>query len=143
MQRIANSSRHSFVSGHFRNLSVGCHTSFGNFLHRFINSLGRAVRNQIIAFRYHPLHLFIRDGTIQNNGIPVFLVLMISRNHCSIGVSPKVSPFRIHFHIQIDISVPFICPKKGFSASLHSDQLPVGVMKGCFLISLRKGQTIL
>ena len=68
----------------------------------------------------------------------MFLILMIPRNHRLIRAAPKIPPFRIYLHIQINIPVPFISPKESLPAPLHSHKLPVIVMKRCILICIGK-----
>ena len=97
-----------------------------------------APHHQIITLPNHPPNILLRNRPIQNNRIPVLLILMIPRNHRLICAAPEIPPFRINLHIQINIPVSFISPKESLPAPLHSHKLPVIVMKRRILICIGK-----
>ena len=139
MKRISNRTRHFFISCHGSNLSVSCHMPFRNLFHCFINPFCRIIRDKFITLINHFSNIRIRDGSIQNNRIPVFLVLMPSRYYGIIDTTPEISALRRYLYIQTEKSFPFISPQKNFFTFFHSYKLPVGISKRCVLICVREG----
>lgn len=98
---------------------------------------------KVITFCKHTLNIFIRNTSIQNDRIPVLLILMISRYHRLIGLPPEVTPLGIHLDIHPYRPVlPLICPGKCLLILPVPDKLPVLVMKRSILICPRQRQAI-
>ena len=110
MKCIANRTRHLLIACKLCNLSICCNLSSRNLLNSFVYPLSRTVRYKVITFRNHASDIFIRNSSIKNNSIPMFLILMITSLYRFIGTSPKITPLRICFYIQINITVSFINP---------------------------------
>ena len=138
MQRIAHSPGHPLVSGHRSHLPIRRHAPLRYPLHRLIYPLRRTIGHQVVALRNHPLNLIGRNTPIQNNRIPVFLILMPPRHHRFVDIAPQVTPLRRHLHVEIDEAIPLIRPQKCLPAPLHAHQLPIVVMKRRILICIRQ-----
>lgn len=78
---------------------IGCYLTFRYSLNRLVDSFCRRVSYQVIAFGNHSPYIIFPYTAVKYEGIPVFLILMISRNNRKVDISPKVSPSRINFHI--------------------------------------------
>ena len=113
--------------------------TFWNLFDCLVYSFCRAVCDDIIAFRDHSFDIFIWYSSIQNDGIPVLFILVVTCDHGIIRRPPEVTPLRIYLDIQIDISVFFVDPEECFLTFLHAHQLPVLVFKRAFLIYIFKG----
>ena len=142
VQCVADGTRHTAVSSQCGNLTIGGNLTPGDFLYCFIDACCGRVDSQVVALRNHAADFFIGNGTVQNNGIPMLLVLMPAGHDGGVGASPEIPPFRGNLYIQIDKTVSFICPEKYLPAAFCPHQLPVGVMKGGILVGARKGQPI-
>ena len=94
--------------------------------------------DQIITLCDHPSDFLIRYASIQNNGIPVFLVLMISRNHRCICLPPEIAPPRINFYIYAHLSFVLISPEKCLFVLFIPHQNPVWIVERCVLIDIFK-----
>lgn len=99
--------------------------------------------NQIITLRNHPPDLLVRDTAVQDNGVPMFFVLMIPRQHRGIGVPPEITPPWINLYIHPNLTVTLIGPGKCPLIFPVPQQHPVIVMKWCINIGIRQGKTII
>ena len=83
--------------------------------------------NQIIAFRNHPFDFLIRDAPIQNNGVPMFFILMIppaartdkysSKGHATVA-QPLRSPIYDRFSRK-STQMPFCSSGTAEALSYH------------------------
>lgn len=99
--------------------------------------------HQVITLRDHAPDIIVRYRAVQNHRIPVFLVLMITRNHRVVGLPPEIAPRRIDLYIDPHASFVFICPQKRLLIPFTPHQHPVGVVKWHVLIHVRKCHAVL
>lgn len=104
--------------------------------------LGLLSGYECIAFSNHLFNDLFWNGPVQNQGIPVFFVLVVGGNYRWVGIPPEIPPFRINFYIYPDVSIPFIGPGKGPFIFPVPDQYPVRVVKWGVLIGVRKCKCI-
>ena len=97
---------------------------------------------QIIAFSYHSPNILFRYTIVQNHRIPMFFVHMISRDYGIICLPPKITPFRVAFHIDPYMAIPLKYPCKYTFVCTDSHTGPVRIMKWIILIYIRKSKTV-
>ena len=138
MQGVPDGARHFRIARQSGDLTVGRYLSLRYLPDRPVNAPGRTVRNLLVALPDHPLNILIGNASVQNDRVPMLFILMIARRDRRIDASPEIPPRRIGLNIQMDQPVLFIGPEKRFFASLHSDKLPIWIMKRRLLIGILK-----
>ena len=99
MQGIADSPAHFFIACKLSNLCICGNTTLWNPFYSLIYEPGRIIGDKVIAVCNHVFYSVIRHAAIENDGIPVVLVLVPSGDDGWEGIPPEVSPGRRYLDI--------------------------------------------